>query len=63
MVCREWIIPEYRYVVKFNLNHLQDDPFQILYQDKEIKTGKYKCHDLGLDKHTSLSSSSLVLQP
>jgi len=29
-------------VIKFNLNNLQDDTFQILYQDKEIRSDKYK---------------------
>jgi hypothetical protein len=39
-------------VVKFNLNCLQDDTFQILYQDKEIKgVTNIKFVGLGLDKH------------
>jgi len=39
-------------VEKFNLNHLQDDTFQILYQDKEIKeVTNIKFFALRLDKH------------
>jgi len=39
-------------VVKFNLNRLQDDAFQFLYQDKEIKeVTNIKFVGLGLDKH------------
>lgn len=39
-------------VIKFKLNHLQDDTFQILSQDKEIKeVTNIKFVGLGLDKH------------
>jgi hypothetical protein len=39
-------------VIKFKLNHLQDDTFQILPQDKEIKeVTNIKFVGLGLDKH------------
>jgi hypothetical protein len=39
-------------VIKFNLNHLQDDTFQILYQDKEIKeVTNIKFVGLVLDMH------------
>jgi uncharacterized lipoprotein YajG len=37
--------------IKFNLNHLQDDTLQILYQDKEIQeVTNIKFVGLGLDK-------------
>ena len=38
--------------IKFNLNHLQDDTFQILYQDKEIKeVTNINFLGLEIDKH------------